>query len=141
MLAARTALGGGELTAILALAGSRYTITFSGGFPQPETSPVEALSDVMGRILAEDPAAALQYSPTEGRQPAREAVARLVAETQGVRPDPAGVLVTSGGIEALQLITRVFLEEGDCVYVEAPSYLGALMAFRGAGATVRGVPL
>lgn len=139
MLAARTALGGGELTAILALAGSRDTITFSGGFPAPETFPVEALSDVMSRILAEDPAAALQYSPTEGRQPAREAVARLVAETQGVRPDPAGVLVTSGGIEALQLITRVFLDPGDVVGVEAPTYLGALMAFAGAEARLVGV--
>jgi 2-aminoadipate transaminase len=139
LLAARTALGGGELTAILALAGSRDTITFSGGFPAPETFPVDALGDVMGRILVEDPAAALQYSPTEGRQVAREGVSRFVADTQGARPDPAGVLVTSGGIEALQLITRVFLDPGDLVAVEAPTYLGALMAFAGAEARLVGV--
>lgn len=139
--AARTALGGGDLTAILAAAGASDTIAFSGGFPAPETFPVRLLEEVLTDLLEHDAARALQYSPTEGLLSSRTAVAEFLLETQGVRPDPAGVLVTSGGIEALELLTRVFLEEGDCVYVEAPSYLGALMAFRGAGATVRGVPL
>jgi 2-aminoadipate transaminase len=140
-LAARTARGGGELTAILALAGSRDTITFSGGFPAPETFPVDALKDLTARILTEDPASALQYTPTEGMAASREAVARFVAATQGTQPDPAGVLITSGGIEALKLISNVLLDPGDCVAVEAPTYLGALMEWAGAEARVLGVEM
>lgn len=139
--AARTALGGGELTAILSAAGSSDTIAFSGGFPASETFPVRLLEEVMSNLLERDAARALQYSPTEGLLSSRTAIADFLLETQGTRPDPSDVLVTSGGIEALELLTRIFLEPGDTVYVEAPSYLGALMAFRGAGAVVRGVPL
>lgn len=139
--AARTALGGGELTAILAMAGSTDTIAFSGGFPAAETFPVRLLETVVAELLEKDAASALQYSPTEGLFSSRAAIAALLEETDGLRPDPSEVLVTSGGIEALELLTRIFVEPGDGVYVEAPSYLGALMAFRGAGAVVRGIPL
>lgn len=139
--AGRTTSGGGELTAILALAGSTETITFSGGFPAPETFPVKLVEEIVADLLQHDPSATLQYSPTEGLAASRTAVADLVASTQGPRPDPNQVLVTSGGIEALQLLTRVMLEPGDSVAVEAPTYLGALMAFAGSQAHVEGVPM
>ncbi len=139
--AARTASGGGELTAILSLAGSKETITFSGGFPAPETFPVKALEEILADLLEHDPAGTLQYTPTEGLASSRTAVADLVASTQGLRPDPNAVLVTSGGIEALQLLTHVLLEPGDAVAVEAPTYLGALMAFTGSEGDVVGVPM
>jgi len=116
--AARVASGGSEMTAILAVAGSQDTIKFSGGFPAPETFPVKLLKEVLADLLEHDPAGSLQYSPTEGLAASRIAVADLVASTQGSRPDPANVLVTSGGIEALQLLTRVLLEAGDSVVVE-----------------------
>src|SRR5579863_5937049 len=61
----RTA-GGGEITAILALAGATDVITFSGGFPAPETFAVDVLTEIAGRLVADDAAVALQYSPTEG---------------------------------------------------------------------------
>ena len=137
----RTKLGGSELTAILSLVGSPDTITFSGGFPAPETFPVGVVGPIVDDLLAGDPAGTLQYTPTEGLPRSRLAVAELVAATQGARPDPSGVLVTSGGIEALQLLTRVFVEPGDAVVVEAPTYLGALMAFAGLEGTVLGVPM
>lgn len=139
--ARRTALGGSELTAILALVGSPDTITFSGGFPAAETFPVAALHQIVDELLQRDAAVTLQYTPTEGLASSRVAVAELVAATQGTRPEPSGVLVTSGGIEALELLSRVFVEPGDVVAVEAPTYLGALMAFSGAEATVMGVPM
>lgn len=68
-------------------------------------------------------------------------MARLVADTQGRPVDPGDVLITSGGIEGLQLLTRMLVEPGDRVLVEAPSYLGAIMAFAGFEATVEGVPI
>lgn len=139
--AARARIGGGDITAILSLVGAPGTITFSGGFPAPETFPVGVVEGLLSGLVDRDAAVALQYTPTEGLATSRLAVADLVASTQGVRPDPADVLVTSGGIEALQLLCGVFVEAGDAVAVEAPTYLGALMAFRRSGAEVVGISM
>src|SRR4051794_37526737 len=139
LFARRASRGGDELTAILSLAASTDVITFSGGFPAPETFPVDVLHDLTSTLLSEDSALALQYSPTEGLPPARAAIAGLLADRQGVTVEPADVLVTSGGIEALQLLARTFVDPGDRILVEAPSYLGAIMAFAGFEAQVDGV--
>ena len=139
--AARARIGGGDLTAILSLVGSADTITFSGGFPAPETFPVAAMETLVARLVGHDAAVAFQYTPTEGLPSSRVAVADLVESTQGLRPDPADVLVTSGGIEALQLLCGVFVDAGDAVAVEAPTYLGALMAFRRSAAHVVGISM
>jgi 2-aminoadipate transaminase len=139
--AARTARSGDELTAILSLAAARDVITFSGGFPAPETFPVHVVQDLLDGLLGTDAATALQYSPTEGLPQARAAVAQLLRDTQGQVVDPADVLVTSGGIEGLQLLARTFVDPGDRVLVEAPTYLGAVMAFAGLEAEVEGVPM
>jgi 2-aminoadipate transaminase len=139
--ARRTARGGDELTAILSLAASTDVITFSGGFPAPETFPVDVLQDLLPRLLKDDAATALQYSPTEGLPAARAAVSALLEQTQGRSVDPADVLITSGGIEGLQLLTRTLVDPGDRVLVEAPTYLGAIMAFAGFEAVVEGVDM
>ncbi len=60
-----TTLGGGEITAILALAGASGVITFSGGFPDPATFPTQVLADIAARLITEDPGVALQYAATE----------------------------------------------------------------------------
>lgn len=139
LFARRASRGGDELTAILSLAASTDVITFSGGFPAPETFPVAVLEELVATLLADDAALALQYSPTEGLPAAREAVAGMIERRQGVSISGADVLVTSGGIEALQLLARTFVDPGDRVLVEAPSYLGAIMAFAGFEAEVDGV--
>lgn len=141
LLARRTARGGDELTAILSLAASTDVITFSGGFPAPETFPVDALQELLPRLVREHAATALQYSPTEGLPAARAAVAALLEQTQERAVDPSGVLITSGGIEGLQLLVRALLDPGDRVLVEAPTYLGAIMAFAGFEAEVEGVDM
>jgi 2-aminoadipate transaminase len=139
LFARRASRGGDELTAILSLAASSDVITFSGGFPAPETFPVDVLQELTRTLLTEQSALALQYSPTEGLPAARAAISGLIEARQGVAVDPADVLVTSGGIEALQLLSRTFVETGDRVLVEAPTYLGAIMAFAGFEAEVEGI--
>jgi 2-aminoadipate transaminase len=135
--ARRTSRGGDELTAILSLAASTDVITFSGGFPAPETFPVDILRTMTADLLEDDAAVALQYSPTEGLPAVRAAVADMLSAAQGQTPDD--VLITSGGIEALQLLARTFIDTGDLVLVEAPTYLGAIMAFAGFEADVVGI--
>jgi 2-aminoadipate transaminase len=141
LFARRTANFGDELTAILSLAAADDVITFSGGFPAPEVFPLDVLQDILPRLVKDEPGLALQYSPTEGLPGARAAVSALLEQTQGRGVDPAEVLITSGGIEGLQLLARTMVDPGDRVLVEAPTYLGAIMAFAGFEATVEGVEM
>jgi 2-aminoadipate transaminase len=141
-LARRThVLGGGEITAILALAGTTDVITFSGGFPDPETFPTEILADIAVRLIAEDAAVALQYSATEGLARVRDYVTGRLESLQGAAPGPGGLMITSGGIDCMELLAKSYVDPGDVVVVEAPTYLGGIMAFRGYEADVRGVPV
>jgi 2-aminoadipate transaminase len=141
-LARRTkTLGGGEITAILALAGASDVITFSGGFPDPATFPTTVLSEIAARLIAEDPGVALQYSATEGIAGVREYVSGRLTSREGRAPAGGELMITSGGIDCLELIAKSYLDAGDVVVVEAPTYLGAIMAFRGYEADVHGVPV
>src|SRR5215475_1325832 len=141
-LARRTqALGGGEITAILALAGASDVITFSGGFPDPATFPTSILAEIATRLISTDPGAALQYSATEGIASVGEYVSGRLASVEGRAPEAGELMITSGGIDCLELVAKTYLDPGDVVVVEAPTYLGAIMAFRGYEADVRGVPV
>ena len=135
------ALGGGEITAILSLVGASDVITFSGGFPDPETFPVGVLTEISGRLLAGDAAVALQYSPTEGLAGLRDYLTGRLESIEGLRPGAGELMVTSGGIDCMELLARSLVDPGDAVVVEAPTYLGAIMAFGGHEAELRGVPM
>jgi len=134
-------LGGGEITAILALAGATDVITFSGGFPDPATFPTGTLAEIAARLITSDPGVALQYSATEGIASVRDYVSGRLASHEGRTPDAAELMITSGGIDCMELAAKTYLNPGDLVVVEAPTYLGAIMAFRGYEADVRGVPV
>jgi len=142
LLARRThALGGGEITAILSLAGATDVITFSGGFPEPATFSTSVLADIAARLIAEDPGAALQYSATEGLAGTREYLSGRLAVQEGRAPGAGELMITSGGIDCMELLAKSYVDPGDVVVVESPTYLGAIMAFRGYEADVRGVPI
>ncbi len=135
------ALEAGEITAILALAGATDIITFSGGFPDPATFPRPVLAGIAGRLIAEDAAVALQYSATEGLAGLRDYVTGRLQAVQGRSPSPGGLMITSGGIDCMELLAKSYIDPGDVVAVESPTYLGGIMAFRGYEADVRGVPM
>jgi 2-aminoadipate transaminase len=134
-------LGGGEITAILSLAGATDVITFSGGFPAPETFATGVLAEIAQRLITSDPAVALQYSATEGIASVRDYVSGRLASLEGRAPGEGELMITSGGIDCMELLAKTYLDPGDLVVVEAPTYLGAIMAFRGYEADVQGVPI
>jgi 2-aminoadipate transaminase len=141
-LARRThALGGSEITAILSLAGATDVITFSGGFPEPATFQTGTLADIAARLIADEPGVALQYSATEGLAGVRDYVSGRLAAHEGLAPGAGELMITSGGIDCMELLAKSYVDPGDVVVVEAPTYLGGLMAFRGYEADVRGVPV
>jgi 2-aminoadipate transaminase len=139
--ARRTRGAGGEITAILALAGATETITFSGGFPAPETFPSEQLVDVVEALFGPDAWRALQYAPTPGLPGLRDVITDRMKTTQGLAPTDGELLITSGGIDAMALVGRAMLDQGDLVVLEAPTYLGAITAFAAFEADMIAIPM
>jgi 2-aminoadipate transaminase len=131
--ARRTRLRGGELTAILA-GSPPGVLSMTGGFPNPDTFPTDELDELAARLVREDAAVALQYTPCEGIASVREYLLERQEQLQGRRPERAELIVTSGGMECIALMCQALIDRGDTVVVEAPSYLGALTAFAGAEA-------
>jgi 2-aminoadipate transaminase len=104
-------------------------ISLAGGIPAPESFPMDLMPVLTDRVLTRYGSAALQYGPTEGFGDLREALAGLLA-ARGIAVAPGSVVVTSGSQSALDLLGMVLLSRGDRVAVEAPTYIGALQAFR-----------
>lgn len=142
LFAARTRgdIGGGIIE-ILALAANSELIPFAGGFPDPQTFPGAQAAAYLEEIVASDELGAFQYSPTRGLPGPLDALAARLEAQQGRRPADDELVITSGGIEALELLGKTFLEAGDTVVVEGPTYLGAIMAFRSFEADVAAVTL
>jgi 2-aminoadipate transaminase len=103
-------------------------ISFAGGLPSPATFPVERIRAACADVLAREPAAALQYAPTEGYAPLREWVAAQCVR-KGAQVSPAQVLITTGSQQALDLIGKTVVEKDRDMLMETPTYLGALQAF------------
>ena len=142
LFAARTRAGiGPGLASILALANATDLISFSGGFPDPATFPGPVLAEILADIVSSGDSTALQYGPTRGLPGPRAFLADRLAEREQRRPAEDELAITSGGIEALELLGKSFLDPDDVVLVEAPTYLGAIMAFRSFQANVIGVPV
>ena len=129
------------IASVLGLLGLPNLISFAGGFPDPQTFPRERVSSLFQEFVETGETTAFQYAPTRGLAGPLEALARRLETLQGRRPADEELLITSGGIEALELVTKSFLDPGDTVVVEGPTYLGAIQAFRSYEAHLVPVPL
>jgi 2-aminoadipate transaminase len=142
LFAARTRGGVGEgIAEILALLEVPGLISFAGGFPDPRTFPRERAAQLLAEFAESGEAVAFQYAPTRGLAGPLDAIAGRIESTQGRRPADDELMITSGSIEALELAGKTFVDAGDTVVVEGPTYLGALMAFRGFAAETAVVSL
>ena len=103
-------------------------ISFAGGLPSPVTFPVERMREACDRVTRDNPAAAFQYSATEGYAPLREWVAARYSK-DGVTIRPSQVLIVTGSQQALDLLGKVLIDPESPVLVETPTYLGALQSF------------
>ncbi|HLM35310.1 MAG TPA: PLP-dependent aminotransferase family protein [Gaiellaceae bacterium] len=142
LFAARTRGEVGDgIAAVLAFLGLPDVISFAGGFPDPRTFPRVRAAALLAEFAAAGEATAFQYAPTRGLAGTLDALAGRLETVQGRRPAEDELVVTSGAIEVLELIGKSFLERGDVVVVEGPTYLGAIMAFRSFEAEVVAVPM
>jgi 2-aminoadipate transaminase len=129
-----------EIRELLKITEFPEIISFAGGLPAPELFPVDELVDVSARVLREEGRSALQYTTTEGYLPLREWIAARVNQTRGTSFEADDILLTNGSQQALDLSGKVFLDEGDTVLCESPTYLAAITAFRAYGCRFAEVP-
>ena len=132
---------GDGIASVLALLGRPDVISFAGGFPDPETFPRDRIAVLLQEFAAAGELSAFQYAPTRGLAGALDAFADRLERSQGRRPAEDELLITSGSIEALELVGKSYLDPGDTVVVEGPTYLGAIQAFRSFEASLVAVPL
>jgi 2-aminoadipate transaminase len=108
-------------------------ISFGGGMPAPESFPTEQFKDACQKVLNEHGPQALQYGSTEGYSPLREMIARHTSRL-GIEVTSDNIMITSGSQQALDLLGKIFINHGDRILVEAPTYLGAMQAWNIYGA-------
>ena len=123
-------LKGSEIRELLKLTAQPDILSFAGGMPAPELFPVEQMMEASIAVLKEHGREALQYSTTEGFPRLREQIAERMLAKNNIHTDKDHILVTSGSQQGLDFSARVFLNPGDVVLLESPSYLGAVNAFK-----------
>jgi 2-aminoadipate transaminase len=136
-----TGLQASAIREILKFTAFPDVISFAAGNPAPEAFPKTEIAEIAGKIMAENPVAALQYSITEGYVPLRETVKKRL-EAQGCfNPEKDDLIITSGGQQAIELSCKVFLNEHDTLICESPSFTGSLTSFKSYNVNLTGVPL
>ncbi len=118
-----------EIREILKVTENPEIISFAGGLPAAELFPIEELKKVCFEVLDKDGEASLQYSTTEGYIPLRKSICKRMANL-GISSKEENVIITTGSQQALDLSGKVFIDEGDTIICESPTYLAAINAFR-----------
>ncbi len=129
-----------EIRELLEVSRRPGVISFGGGLPNPGAFPIQDIKEITDIMLEEEGEVALQYGTTPGRGKLIDEVISMVGK-DGIKADVGNVLITVGSQQALDLLGRVFLNEGDTVFLGSPTYLGGINVFRSYGAKMVGVPL
>jgi 2-aminoadipate transaminase len=130
-----------EIRALFSVANRPEVVSLAGGMPYTAALPLDAVGSMLGELVAHKGATVLQYCAGQGDEGLRELICDVMAleEISGASSDD--VVITVGSQQALDLVSRIFLDPGDVVLAEGPSYVGALGTFAAAEASVVHVPL
>ncbi len=126
-------MAGSAIRELLKLTERQDIISFGGGLPAPDVFPLDKINEACQRVISDHGSVALQYGTTEGYLPLRELIATRTSSF-GAKVTAENILITSGSQQALDLLGRIFINGGDRVLVESPTYLGALQAWNAYGA-------
>lgn len=129
-----------EIRALFAVANRPEVVSLAGGMPNLASLPLDQIAQSTQRLLAEHGTVALQYGSGQGEEGLREQILEVMA-LEGISAHADDVVVSTGSQQALDLVTRVFIDPGDVIVAEAPSYVGALGVFRAYQADVVHVPM
>ncbi|HWK92884.1 MAG TPA: PLP-dependent aminotransferase family protein [Luteimicrobium sp.] len=129
-----------EIRALFAVANRPEVVSLAGGMPYLKGLPLDTIASSVAELVATHGATALQYGSGQGDESLREQIVDVM-RLEGVSAHPDDVVVTTGSQQALDLVTRIFVNPGDVVVAEAPSYVGALGVFRSYQAEVVHSPI
>lgn len=130
-----------EIRELLKVIEARKIISFTGGYPDPQTFPKESLAKVAYDVILNYGDKALQYSPTKGVTVFRETLLRYIRSKEVKVTKGDDIVITTGSQQGLDLISRTLIDPGDYIATENPTYLAALTAFRTARPNIVGIPL
>ena len=128
------------IRALFAVASRPEVVSLAGGMPHLSALPMDAVAEVVHDLVAQHGTSVLQYGSGQGDPDLRELVTDVM-RVEGIEASAEDVVVTTGSQQALDLVTRIFVDPGDVVVAEAPSYVGALGVFRSYQADVLHVPM
>ena len=124
---------------ILKSASDPGVISLSAGNPAPDAFPVDAIREITDRLLGENPIGVLQYGVSEGYQPLRDHLKSYLKKKHGIGSDDDELIIVSGAQQVMDIAAKTFLNEGDVLVCEAPSFVGALNTFRSYNTELVGV--
>ena len=113
---------------MMAVTARPEVISLATGLPDTTTFPAEDFAMLMSRVAVDSSAAALQYGPTDGLEDVRRCIVQVMA-AEGTEVETDDLMVTTGGQQVIDLVCRAFLDPGDVVVAEAPTYPGAVPCF------------
>ncbi len=129
-----------ETRSLFAVASRPEVVSLAGGMPNLKDLPLDALADATAQMIRKDGGRALQYGNGQGLPTLREKIPAIMA-LEGIDADPEDVIVTTGSQQAVDLITELFIDPGDVILAEAPTYVGSLSIFATYQADVQQVPI
>ena len=129
-----------EIRNLLSLSVLPDMISFAGGLPEVRALNYQKLERYIKRTLKADEGISLQYGDSTGYYPLRTKLTEVMA-LEGIKADEEDIVITAGGQQALDLLAKIFINAGDNIIVEAPSYVGALNAFKAYEANIIGIPV
>ena len=124
---------------ILKSASDPGVISLSAGNPAPDAFPIEAIREISERLLRDNPIGVLQYGVSEGYQPLRDHMKEYLKKKHAIGSDDDELIIVSGAQQVMDIAAKSFLNEGDVLVCEAPSFVGALNTFRSYNTNLVGV--
>ena len=119
-----------DLADILKYALDPSIISFGMGSPARELYPVVPIKEIVNEVLDTDSQRALSYGSTDGWKPLKKAYLEHVANPKGIFASEDEVVVTTGSTQGVDLLTQIFINPGDYILVESPTYLNTISTFR-----------
>ncbi|MEA3307424.1 MAG: PLP-dependent aminotransferase family protein, partial [Elusimicrobiota bacterium] len=132
---------GSVIRELLKLTNNPAVISLAGGLPDPKLFPCDFVKEVVGKIMDEKGPMALQYGATEGVPELKEQFLAFLKKHEGIDAKPENILITTASQQALDLVGRLFVDAGDPILVEMPSYMGGLQVFKSCGADFVGIKI
>lgn len=120
---------------------SKDSINFASMSPTPDLFPIDEFKQALVEVLDRDGGQAFLYPEITGYEPLRESISKFLMENYSTKVDKDQILITSGGQQGLDIISKTLINPGDCIFVENPTYSGALSVFKSRGARIIGIPI